>query len=227
MNAWLRRLLEPAETSPTDPFRWSDKRPIRKQVASGFRIAGGLLAGFVVMMAVLFGLGRLSQDPGAHSSSSYVFGTWVALGVAAIIMFWTANRWAPFVTGFFFGPALLKILGALFLEPDSYFSSHAISRSGLTELFAYSLAAVLLTSRFVGKRPAQTTVVDRFALTLFVFTSFGSIGVPRRFALWLLLSGVLALLAAWCFHRFTRKNLNRARHDRRPHSSRMADFPVK
>lgn len=110
-----------------------------------------------------------------------MLGTWVAVVVAAIIMLWTANRWAPFVTGFVFGPALVKILSALVLGPDSYFSSHSISRTDLAEFFAYSLAVVLLTVRFVGARPAQTTVVDRFALTFFVFTSFGSVGVSTPF----------------------------------------------
>lgn len=37
---------KPAATSPTDPFRWTDKRSIGAQVAGGFGKAGRLIGGF-------------------------------------------------------------------------------------------------------------------------------------------------------------------------------------
>jgi hypothetical protein len=112
MNAWLRRLFEPASTSPTDAFAWNDKRSKSKQVANGFRIAGGLIAGFVVIGVAFVRVAGLSEEHPTQSGVS-VLASWTALVVAALIMLWTANRWAPFVTGFFFGPAVLRILGSL------------------------------------------------------------------------------------------------------------------
>jgi hypothetical protein len=116
-------------------------------------------------------------------------------------MVWTANRWAPFVTGFFFGPAVLKIAAVLFLGSDTYYSSHSISRTGLAEFLVYALAVVALTARFVGNHPAPTTVLDRFALTFFVLATFRQVVVPYRFPPWFLLLGGVGLLVAWCAHR--------------------------
>ena len=157
MGPWLRRLLEPAKTSPTDSFRWNDRRSKRQQIVNGFRIAGGLIGGFAVMMAVLVGLGRLAEDHRNQTGSSILL-SWLALVAAALIMVWTAHRWAPFVTGFFFGPAVLKILGVLVVGDDSYYSAHSMTRTSVAELLAYALIVVVLTARFVGKRPAMTTV---------------------------------------------------------------------
>jgi hypothetical protein len=70
MDAWVRRLVEPAKTSSTDSFRWKDDRSKSKQVVNGFRMAGGLIGGFAVMMAVLLGLSRLSEDPRTQNGSS-------------------------------------------------------------------------------------------------------------------------------------------------------------
>src|ERR1700676_4455739 len=132
MDVWLRRLVEPAKTSPTDSFRWNDKRSKSKQVVNEFRIAGGLIAGFVVMMAVLLGLSRLCKDQRGQNGSSILVSS-VVLVAAALIMGGTANRWAPFVTGFFFGPALLKILGVRMVADDSYYSAHSMTRTSVVE----------------------------------------------------------------------------------------------
>ncbi len=213
MDAWLRRLFGPAKTSPTDSFRWSDRRSKSKQVVNGFRIAGGLIAGFTVMMAVLVGLSRLAEDQRAESGSAILV-SWIALVAAALMMVWTANRWAPFVTGFFFGPAVLKILGVLMVGDASYYSAHSMTRTGVVEFLAYALAVVALTSRFVRKRPAMTTLFDRIALTFFVFATFKQVITPYRFPPWPILSGVIALFTAWCAHRLTRaKRTARHRHD--------------
>jgi len=153
MNAWLHRLFEPASTSATDAFTWNDKRSKAKQVANGFRIAGGLIAGFVVIMVALLGVAGLSEDRSTQSGIP-LLGSWAALVVAAMVMLWTANRWAPYV-GFFFGPAVLKILGILVVGDDSYYSSHSITRTEAAEVLAYFVVVVSLTSRFIGKRPRR------------------------------------------------------------------------
>ncbi len=155
------------------------------------------------MMAALAGLSRLSEDQGTQSGDSILL-SWMVLVVAALIMLWTAHRWAPYVTGFFFGPAVLKILGVLLAGNDSYYSAHSITRTGVAELLAYALIVVVLTSRFVGKRPAMTTVLDRIALTFFAFATFRQILMPHLFPAWWLFAGVTALLIAWCAYRSKR-----------------------
>jgi len=210
MNAWFRRMLEPAQTSPTDSFAWSDKRSKRKQVANGFRIAGGLIAGFVVIVAVVAGFSRLSEDRLTQSGSSILV-SWTPLVFGAVIMLWTANRWAPFVTGFFFGPAAIKILATLVLEQDSYYSAHSITRTGLAEFLTVSLAVIALTSRFVVKtrhRPRFSTACPDVLCVRVSQRGNCSISVSLLvFTFWR-----LALFAAWCVHRFTRVKLKRRHH---------------
>ncbi len=212
MNAWFRRMLEPANTLPTDSFRWRDRRSKSQQVANGIRIAGGLIVGFLVMVALLGGLSRLSEHQSDQSTGS-IFVSSAALVVAALTMIWTANRWAPFVAGFFFGPAVLKLLGILIVGDDSYYSAHSITRTTVAEFLAYALVVVGLTSRFIGKRPAQTTLLDRLALTFFVFATFKQVVNPYHFPPWPLLSGITALFVAWCGYRVARAKRSHYTHD--------------
>ena len=140
---------------------------------------------------------------------------WAALSIATMIMLWTANRWAPFVTGFFFGPAVLKIAAVLSFGSDSYFLSRQITRAELAEFLAYAVAVIALTSRFVGKHPAPTTLLDRFALTFFVVATFRQVVIPYRFPPWPLLLGGVGLLIAWLVHRLTAcKHKKRRSHER-------------
>jgi len=211
----LRGLLKPAPTSPTDQFRWTDKRPIRAQVTSGFRTAAGLIAGYAVMLVCLGGWAVVSDHDTARSGRA-IATAWGALAFAATVMFWTANRWARFVTGFIFGPAVPKIVGVLAFGTDSYYSTHSISRVEVAEFLAYAVAVVALTVRFVGKHPPPTTLLDRFALTFFVFATFRQVVIPYRFPPWSLLLGALGLLIAWSVHRIhrppRRKHLSRQHH---------------
>ena len=200
INPWFRRLLEPAKTLPIDSFKWHDRRSKTEQVVNGIRIAGGLIVGFLLILAVLAGLSRIYEHQSARSTGSISL-SWAVLVMAALIMIWTANRWARFVTGFFFGPAVLKIVGILILGDDSYYSAHSITRTTLVEFFAYALVVVGLTARFVGKRPAQTMFLDRLALTFFVFATLKQVVTPYHFPPWPLLSGVIALFIGWCGHR--------------------------
>lgn len=101
----------------------------------------------------------------------------------------------------FFAPAVLKILAALVFNQDSYFSSHSTSRLEVTKFLAYALAVVLLTMRFMGERPATTTLLDRIGLTVFVFAQFFELMHPKHFLHWPLLVGLTGLFSAWCAHR--------------------------
>jgi hypothetical protein len=141
------------------------------------------------------------------------------LALATAIMFVTANRWSPYVTGFFFAPAILRIASVLVLGSGSYYAAQSFSRVQTAELLLFALIVVALTVRFVGTRPAPTTLIDRLALTLFALAMARQINIPYRFPPWPLLSGLVALLVAWFVgrrtpHRTARRRRTVAGHER-------------
>jgi hypothetical protein len=129
-------------------------------------------------------------------------------------MFMTANRWSPYVTGFFFGPAILHLCSVLFFDSDSYYSAHSFSGRDAAEFLAFALSVVALTVRFVGERPAPTTLIDRLALTFFALAMFRQMVIPYRFPPLPLLSGVGALLIAWIAFRLGPHATRRRGHRR-------------
>ena len=79
-----------------DPYRWRrDNRTVGEKVVSGVRLAGGLLAGFLVLTMAFGGLATLPAGAPAYGHYGAMV-SWVALCVASIIILWTANRWAPY-----------------------------------------------------------------------------------------------------------------------------------
>jgi hypothetical protein len=156
------------------------------------------------MIGCFGSLAVLSDHDAVHSERATVT-AWAVLAIATVIMLWTADRWARFAAAFFFGPAVPKIAAAiLFFGTGSYDSAYSISRLELAELLAYAVAVVALTWKFVGKRPAPTTLLDRFALTFFVLATFRQVVMPDRFLPWSLLLGAVGLLIAWSVHRLNR-----------------------
>jgi hypothetical protein len=133
------------------------------------------------------------------------------LGSAAVAV-WTAHVWARVIL-VFFGPAVVKAIAILVVGDDAYFASHSMTRTDAWETLAYIVTVVLLTSRFVGRRPAMTTIFDRIALTAFVWTLFVQATVTYRFPPVPLLSGFVALFAAWW--------ISHATHQKRKHRGRQ------
>lgn len=195
MRSPLRHLIEPTSTYPTDQFRWRDKRPVSAQVLSGIRKALGLIIGFFVIIAPAISFTRLSKDHIALGEA-LLFGT--LLAGASVVMVFTANRWSPWVTGFFFGPAVLKLAMVLVLGSND----PSVSRSELAAVLGYAAAIVLLTARFIGDNPAPTTLVDRLALTFFALAMCKQLTIAFSFPPWPLILGGLALLVSWSSYRF-------------------------
>src|SRR5215471_4244037 len=195
MRERVRRLLQPTPTTRSDSFKWSDKRPIKTQVVGGVRKAVGLVSGFAVLFGMFGGMAVLSETQ-TRGVAEIVWWCGI-LGIATAIMFVTANRWSPFVAGFFFGPAIFPIAFVLVFGTDSYYSAHAFSRVQAVEVLFFALTVVVLTARFVGTRPAPTTLIDRFALTFFALAMARQIVIPYRFPSLPLSSGLTALLIAW------------------------------
>jgi hypothetical protein len=195
---FLNQMGKPTPTSPFNPHAGRDDRSVSAQVASGLRLGLGLVCGIAIV--VLAGAGISTLPTGAPAFGRYGVPASVGMLTAAtIVMFWTVNRWAPYVPGFFFFPAIPKCLAIILIGPDPHSSipSNTISRTEAMELLAYSLVVIGLTWRFVGKRPAPTSFVDRVALTFFVLATLRQVFTIYHWPPLLLISGLMALLLAW------------------------------
>jgi hypothetical protein len=214
MDRLLRCLWEPTPTSPFNPYAGrADHRTVSAKVVSGLRLGGGLVAGFLVVALALAGVSSLPA--GAPTFGHYaLLASWSMLILATILMFWTVNRWVPYVPAFFVFPALFKTLAVILIGPNphSSISSSTLTRSEATELLIYCVVVIALTWRFVGNRPAPTTFVDRLALTFFVLATLKQVEAPYHWPPFPLISGLAALLIAYWISR-------RARQQTRPIAS--------
>lgn len=204
MHRLFVRVLSPAPTLPLDPYKWRrDNRNVSEKVVSGIRLGGGLIAGFLVLALALAGISTLPAGAPAYGRYGALV-SWSMVCTSSIIMFWTTNRWAPYVPGFFFLPALFKILWVVLAGPNPHspISYHRLSRAEAAEIFAVCIAVVVLTWRFVGGRPAFTTLLDRLALTFFVLAAIRQVTISYQWPPLPLLSGLFALLIAWCVYQW-------------------------
>ncbi len=179
MQAWLAGLFEPARTARDrpDPFRWHDKRPVNAQIASGLRRVALGGAVFAVIVAAFGSLGRISRDQSPVA--------WATVVASAVIMIFTAPRWARFgVLGLGF-PVKALLLRPAYLREFGEFA-------------AFSVFVALLTYRFWKTRPAKTTLIDRLALTAFILCSLDAAAVQRVLPA---LIGLGPLAIAWCVAR--------------------------
>jgi heme A synthase len=205
MHQLLSRVLAPAPTSPLNPFRGRDNRSVREQIISGLRLTAGLVAGFLVLVLALGGLSTLPGGAPAYGRFG-VYVSWSMICFASLIMLMTANRWAPFVPGFFFVPALFKTLGILLVgaNSSSTYASHRVTRTEAAEILVVCAVVIALTWRFVGNRPAPTTLLDRIALTFFILATLKQSAMAYNSPPVALISGLCALLIAWCVYRWGR-----------------------
>ena len=203
MHRFFQRCLEPTPTSPFDPYRWRrDNRSLGEKVISGLRLGGGLVAGFLVLVLAVGGISTLPAGAPAYGRYGTIV-SWIMLGTSTIIMFWTTNRWAPFVPAFFLFPAAFKSLGVIVFGPYPYSlnTRHSITRADAAEIFAFCIVVIALTWRFVGGRPAVTTLLDRLALTFFVLAAIKHVTTSYHWPPVPLILGLSALFMAWCGYR--------------------------
>jgi hypothetical protein len=216
MHPFLNRVLGPTPTSPMDPYRWRrDNRKVSEKAVSGLRLGGGLVAGFLVMTIAIGSLATLPAGAPAYGRYG-VLVSWTALCVASIIMFWTVERWAAYLAGFFCVPAIFKALGLILFgpNPNTLNPSSHFSRAEAAEVLAGCVMVVALTWRFVGGRPAATTFLDRLALTFFVLAALKQ-AVTQHWPPIALISGFAALVIAWCAYRWKMSGSRSALHRRR------------
>ena len=207
MYRLLRFLWEPTPTSPFNPYAGrEDDRTLRAKVVSGLRLGGGLVAGFLVVALALAGVSSLPA--GAPAFGQYaLLASWSMLALSTIVMFWTANRWAPYVPAFFVFPAVFKSLAIILIDPNpnSSIPSNRLTRLDATELLVYCVVVIALTWRFVGNRPAPTTFVDRLALTFFVLATLKQVVTAYHWPPLPVIPGLAALLIAYWISRRARE----------------------
>src|ERR1700719_4333213 len=87
-----------------------DKRPVKEQVKSGFRIAGKLVAAFCIAGIFYSGCALVQQ---ATRSSQIVSG-WLLITLSIVVMAITVRFWAGGFVGFIAYATLRLLVGTLF-----------------------------------------------------------------------------------------------------------------
>lgn len=209
-----RSLLQPAPTSPLDPYRWrNDNRSTGEKVVSGVRIAFGLVAGFLVLVLAIAGILMVSEGAPAYSHYGPLV-SWGVVCLSAVILFLTANRWASIGPGFFCVPGLFESLAVLVFGTNASSSilSRGITRMQAGEILLVCITVISFTWRFAKNHPAPTTFIDRIALTFFVLATLRQMVIPYNWPPLPLISGLSALLIAWCVYRWQHARGLRHRH---------------
>jgi len=141
------------------------------------RLSGGLVAGFLVVGAGVRGL----YTPTAGRSRLWPLWALSLLGMPVLPQLSCSGPQAdaaPFVPGFFVYLLSSRLSRASSrTKPSSSISSHRITRTEAAELLLSALCHAL-TWRFVGNRPAPTTLLDRLALTFFVLAHAQTMAIP-------------------------------------------------
>lgn len=216
MLPFFRRLLQPAPTSPFNPYGWRhDNRTTREKVVSGMRLGFGLVAGFLVLTLVFGGISTLPAGAPAYGNYG-AFVSWSMVCLSTVILFLTANRWASIGIPFFCVPALFKSLAVLLIgtNPSSSIPYYRLTRTQAGEILFVCIFIIALTWRFAGNHPAPTTFIDRIALTIFVLAAIKQMVIPYNWPPVPLVSGLSALLIAWCVYRWQQAGRNRKHHHR-------------
>ncbi len=163
MQAWLAALLQPTRTAreKPDPFHWHDQRPVGAQIMGGLRRVAWGATVVAVLIGAFYSMVRISEGP--------LLIAWASLVACALIMIFTAPRWARFgALGFWFaGKGLIPVLFT-----RAYLKEFC-------EFAAFSVAVALLTYRFWKARPMPTTFLDRLALTVFVLCALDAAAIQQ------------------------------------------------
>jgi len=163
-------------------------RSAKEQVKSGLRLGGGLAVFFVAMAPLVDGLRRVVWAAPPHQLMWSPIG-WVELIVAATLMVPTAKMWMQWAGGcMLFG--LIK--GVLML-----LSGGPIPRSELAVLVIFSAASLVLMVSIIIR---GTTLLDRIALTFYVFCIAWRADKGLFMPDPSLAVGLVGLFASWCVY---------------------------
>ncbi len=160
----------------------------RKQIRSGLRLGVG--AGGFLIAAILIGNGgdRIIASTASHQIA---WVGWAELVLAAVILLLTAHVWFLLLGGYM----LFGAIKGLFLFATGSFPSHGFStRLEPLGIAVYGVATLALLYRFAQSPP---TVLDRVALTVFLFCFVIPWTGPSSALSCSQVAGLLALLISW------------------------------
>jgi len=179
----------------------SRKPPVREQVKRGFLHAGEIVGGMLLCALAMTGfIGLFSEAPARHFRGPLT--AWVELGLATIIIFATAERWAGYVPGFLFLTNVLRGFSFALIPPGISHPFHSWSRLEWLAFGTYFALAIGLLWRFVPPRKMHATLLDRVALTIFALSFLILGAIPISVAFKFPVIGLAALLIAWMAYRF-------------------------
>jgi hypothetical protein len=163
-------------------------RSVKEQVKSGFRIGGGLAVFFVAMAPLVDGLRRVVWAAPQHQLVWSPIGL-VELIVAAALLVPTAKVWMLWLGG----SLLFGLVKGVFLLTTGG-PSPRLETAGL--VFVFLLTLILMGSiALIG-----TTLSDRVALTIYVFSLGWSADKGLLMPSPSLAVGLAVLFASWCVH---------------------------
>jgi hypothetical protein len=168
------------------------QRTVKEQIKSGVRL--GIGAGSFLIAAILLGIGMNRIVWSAVAPRQIIWREpigWASLLAAAIILLLTADVWWQLLAGYMFVGCFKGVI--VFVTGKDLFAPHdlfpRLESAGLT---VFAAVTVALLFRFSDARP---TIVDRIALTLFVFCFVWSAATARFSAVNpLLVVGLIVLL---------------------------------
>jgi hypothetical protein len=172
-------------------------RSVKEQVKSGLRLGGGLAVFFVAMAPLVDGLRRVAW---AVPTNHFVWSPigWVELIVAATLLVSAAKMWMQW----FAGCMLFGSIKAVFM----FITGGPIPRSELAVLVIFFVASLIL---MVSIAQRGTPLLDRIALTLYVF----SLGWGADKGLFVpspsLAVGVAGLCVSWCIYYWRHRHARR------------------
>ncbi len=174
------------------------EKTTKQQIRSGLRLGAG--AGGFLIAAILIGNGG-DRIIAATASHQVAWAGWAELALAAVILLLTAHVWFLLLGGYM----LFGAIKGLFLFATGSFPSHGFStRLEPLGIAVYGVVTLALLYRFAQSAP---TVLDRVALTVFLFCFVIPWTGPSSALSWSQMIGLGVLLASWGISRW------RAPHD--------------
>jgi hypothetical protein len=158
---------------------------------SGIKIVGAWLLG-IVWLGLVFGGLAIAFTPSPHSP---VLG-FLLIGIAAVILAFTVNKWVKVF------PGLLAygILGSVLTLVEGHVVNHpevTVSHQKAVAMILYFAGATGLSLTFLKRK---LSVVDRFAILAFVFCFFWQAVIPNLMVVALGV-GLFCLIIAWAYDR--------------------------
>jgi hypothetical protein len=172
-------------------------RPVKEQVKTGLRLAGGVVLFVLSVLLLAYGLDAVWL---AAPSGHVAWGAWIGLGellVAAMLIPLTVHLWLQFFAGCV-GFAFLKSVVVIFAGKDWYSPHVPFSRLEATEMTIFFGATLALIIRFAKERP---TPLDGIAITVYLLFFLGYRSDPH-FSFLQAGGGLTALFLAWCVSRW-------------------------